>query len=107
MGVNTDDFEQAFYRDDTQAWVSCRHGKCRADVAIPVKGAASRQIKLEILFQPCNSRGWPEGAPRQLLATHITVQPDTEGITARGGITLPFRLTPAILKASHLRLTAE
>lgn len=98
-------FRQSYYQRDLRAFLTCSEISCELDLAEPIS-EIHHDYHLEVLHQPTDKHGWPQGRPRSLYETDIIMKADRWSSWSRGYCQLPFRLTADLLRQCHLRLTA-
>lgn len=96
-------FTSSYYRDQLRLFVHCTGAGCTVDVAQPVEDCCPA-YHLELLLQPTDPHGWPQGSVRLLYEADITMSGDCWSTWSRGFHRLPFRLSPELLRRCHIRL---
>jgi hypothetical protein len=101
---NSERSSQAFHRDGLLAWINCTPAGCGIEVAQP-DGSPCSRYRLELLLQPTDERGWPQGRVRCLYEAEVPLSEDRWSGFARGFHRLPFRFPEDLLNRCHIRLT--
>ena len=99
-------FTATYYRDDLLVYVMCSMSGCTIDLVQPNERNCDG-YHLELLLQPTDEHGWPQGQVRLLYEAEISVRPDPWSQWTRGFHRLPFRLTEEQLRRCHIRLTCN
>lgn len=100
----TDHLHQPFYRGSLRAFLTCTEAGCVLEISEPQPGQYSC-YHLEILHQPIDANGWPQGGPRCVYEADVQMIADHWSDYARGLHRLPFRLHEDLLGRCHFRLT--
>jgi hypothetical protein len=95
----------AFYGGGVTARLEAGGWGAHFRVAAPRNHPAAA-LRLEVLWQPRDDAGWPDGAARIMHEDVATVYPGVDGRPGRALFVLPIRLAPAFLAECHYRLRA-
>ena len=98
--------QQTYHRGQLRAFLLCSDAGCDLDIVEPKLGACE-SYHLELLLQPVNESGWPQGSARPLYEADIPMTLDQWSPFSHGRHRLPFRLSEDLLERCHLRLTCR
>tara|TARA_R110002111_G_scaffold260867_1_gene332904 strand:- start:12553 stop:12897 length:345 start_codon:yes stop_codon:yes gene_type:complete len=102
--VDNELLQIAFYQQQIRAYLGCSVAGCDLNLVQP-KETICQNYHVEILLQPTDDRGLPQGRLRCLYETEIRMSTNLWSAFAVGGERLPFRLPRELLTRCHLRLT--
>ena len=105
MQTSERQYREYFHRDGVEAWLTCGGNSCLLEFSLPwdaESGGAPRAL-VEVLWQPRNERGLPEGAAITLLRETVDLRmtPDLKRAAGRLWLT---SVSPSLATRSHLRV---
>lgn len=103
----SESWRQEYHGPGTRLSVRCGRGRCLLEFAQELNGGlALGPANVEILLQPRDDRGLPQGSPAVLCDLEIPLHARTDGAAA-GHRWLPPSLGADLIRRCHFRLAAR
>ena len=102
--IMTGEVWQEFSGKGVRATLSCRWGRCRFDVVVDAAVNAWPAVAIEVLAQPRDAAGLPQGPPIVLHKQTIKLRRSHDRQRLLGGCRLPTSIRPQLARKCYYRV---